>query len=52
MKQPTKTLRAGGVLMLALMGAAVAGPLEDGVTAYQNGDYAEALPVHTTALKG
>ena len=43
MKQLTKTFIAGGVLGLTLFGAAVAGPLEDGMTAYQKGDYAEAL---------
>jgi uncharacterized protein len=43
MRQPTKTFLAGGVLALALFGPAIAGPLEEGVTAYQNGDYAEAL---------
>jgi uncharacterized protein len=45
-RRPLKEIRTflvGGVLALALVGAAVAGPLEDGVTAYQNGDYAEAL---------
>jgi uncharacterized protein len=42
-KQRIKTLFAGGLLALALMGEAMAGPLEDGRSAYVNGDYAEAL---------
>ena len=43
MKQQIKTFLAGGLLALALFGAAVAGPLEDGQDAYQKGEYATAL---------
>jgi TPR repeat protein len=39
MKQRPKTLVASGALALALFGAAMAGPLEDGEAAYQRGDY-------------
>jgi TPR repeat protein len=42
-KQPIKTFLAGGVLVLALIGVAVAGPLEDGIAAYQKGNYAAAM---------
>jgi hypothetical protein len=37
MKQQIKTLLAGG-LLLAVFGPAMAGPLEDGQSAYQTGD--------------
>jgi hypothetical protein len=40
MKPQITTLFASGVLALALFGAAVAGPFEDGRAAYQRGDYA------------
>jgi TPR repeat protein len=43
MKQRTKTLAAGGALALALFGAAMAGPLEDGEAAYHRGDYETAV---------
>src|SRR5208337_3221263 len=43
MKQQITTLFAGGVLALALFGAAIAGPLEDGQAAVRNGDYATAM---------
>ena len=43
MKQQITTLFAGGVLALALFGAAMAGPLEDGQAAVRNGDYATAM---------
>jgi TPR repeat protein len=43
MKQRIKTLFAGGVLALALIGVAAAGQFEDGEAAYRRGDYAEAL---------
>jgi TPR repeat protein len=43
MKQRTNNLVAGGVLALALFGAAMAGPLEDGEAAYQRGDYETAV---------
>jgi uncharacterized protein len=42
-KQRIKTFLAGGVLALALIGVAVAGPLEDGIAAYQKGNYAAAM---------
>jgi TPR repeat protein len=42
-KQQITTLFAGGVLALALFGAAMAGPLEDGQAAVRNGDYATAM---------
>jgi hypothetical protein len=42
-KQQITTLSAGGVLALALFGAAMAGPLEDGHAAARNGDYATAM---------
>ena len=43
MKQRIKTLFAGGVLALALFNSAMAGPQEDGLAAYQRGDYATAM---------
>ena len=43
MKQQITTLFAGGVLALALFGAAMAGPLEDGQAAVRHGDYATAM---------
>jgi uncharacterized protein len=43
MKQRIKILLVGGLLALARLGASMAGPLEDGLTAYQNGDYTEVL---------
>jgi hypothetical protein len=43
MEQRIKNIFVGGLLALGLFGAAIAGPLEDGLTAYQDGDYAEAL---------
>src|SRR5271166_2226498 len=42
-KQRMTTLFAGGLLALALFGAAMAGPLEEGDAAYQSGDYAAAM---------
>jgi TPR repeat protein len=42
-KQQITTLFAGGVLALALFGAAMAGPLEDGQAAVRKGDYATAM---------
>jgi Sel1 repeat len=43
-KQRIKTLCAGGVLVvLALIGVAAAGPLEDGQAAYLRPDYATAM---------
>jgi TPR repeat protein len=42
-KQQITTLFAGGVLALALFGAAMAGPLEDGQAAVRHGDYATAM---------
>ena len=44
MKQHIKTLIAGGVLALVLIGMAMRGPLEDGYAAYQRGDYAKEQP--------
>ena len=43
MKRRIKTFLAGGLLALALFGAAMAGPFEDGEAAYQKGDYAAAV---------
>jgi TPR repeat protein len=43
MKRRITTLFAGGVLALALFGVAAAGQLEDGVAAYQLGDYETAM---------
>ena len=43
MKQRNKTLFASGVLAVALIGAAIAGPFEDGQVAFRRDDYAEAL---------
>jgi TPR repeat protein len=43
MRQRVRTLFAGGVLMLALLGGAMAGPVEDGWSAYGRGDFATAL---------
>jgi TPR repeat protein len=42
-KQRVRAVFVGGVLALALVGSATAGPLEEGLIAYQNGDYAEVL---------
>jgi hypothetical protein len=39
-KQRISTLVTSGVLALALVGVAVAGPFDDAVAAYQRGDYA------------
>ena len=43
MKQQITTLITSGVLTLALIGTAIAGPFEDGQAAYRRDDYAEAL---------
>jgi uncharacterized protein len=40
--QQIKIFLAGGFLALALVGAAIAGPFEDGLAAYDRGDYIEA----------
>ena len=45
MKQRITTLVACGLLAVALIGVAVAGPLEDGQAAYQRGDFATALQI-------
>jgi len=42
-KKRIRILLAGGLLALASFGAAAAGPLEDGVAAYQRHDYAVAM---------
>lgn len=42
-KQGIRIVFVGGGLALALVAAAIAGPFEDGQTAYQNGDYAAAM---------
>jgi TPR repeat protein len=42
-KQQIQTFLAGGVFALVLLGVAVAGPREDGWTAYGRGDYATAM---------
>jgi TPR repeat protein len=44
-KQRMKTSLAGGLLVFALFGAAMAGPLEDGTAAFQKGDYAAAFQI-------
>jgi len=44
-KQRITTLVASGLLALALFGAATAGPLEDGVAAYQRDDFATAMRI-------
>ena len=44
-KQRITTLIACGLLELALVGVAAAGPLEDGQAAYQRGDFATALRI-------
>lgn len=43
MKQQITALFASGVLALALIGTAIAGPFEDGQAAYRRDDYAEAV---------
>jgi TPR repeat protein len=43
MKQRIATLFAGGVLLVALTGAAIAGPLDDAIAALQRGDYTMAM---------
>ena len=53
MKQRIAILFAGGLLALALSGVATAGPLEDGTSAYQRGDYATAMQLwRPTAEQG
>ena len=53
MKQRIKSLFSGGVLALALFGAALAGPLEDGYAAFKRGDYAAAMQIfHPLAEQG
>ena len=39
----SKSIFAGGVLALNMLGSAAAGPLQDGAAAYQRGDYAMAM---------
>src|SRR5271165_5504224 len=43
MKRRTAALPIGGCLALALIGLSSAGPLEDGVAAYRQGDFAAAI---------
>ena len=43
MKRRTTALPVGGLIALALIGLASAGPLEDGVAAYRQGDFAAAM---------
>ena len=43
MNRHIKTLITSGVLALALIGTAIAGPFEDGQAAYMRDDYAEAV---------
>jgi TPR repeat protein len=43
MKQQITTLSASGVLALAVIGTAIAGPFEDGQVAFRRDDYPEAL---------
>jgi TPR repeat protein len=45
MKERITTLLAGSVIALAAFGVAVAASIEDGRTAYSNGDYAVAMQV-------
>jgi TPR repeat protein len=45
MKQQIKTFLAGGLLALALLGVAQAGPLEDGEAAHKRGDDATAMQI-------
>ncbi len=45
MKQWIKAFLAGGGLAVALLGTAMARPLEDGVAAYRKGDYAAASQI-------
>jgi uncharacterized protein len=45
MKQKIITLVTSGVLALALIGTAIAGPFEDGQAVYMRDDYAEALRI-------
>jgi TPR repeat protein len=45
MKRRTNVFLVSGVLLLALIGLAAAGPLEDGQAAYRKGDYATALQI-------
>lgn len=52
MMRRIKTLFAGGVLALALFGAAIAGPSEDASAAYQRGDYETALRLWRSAAGG
>jgi len=43
MKRRTAALAIGGLLVPTLFGLALAGPLEDGVAAYRQGDFAAAM---------
>ena len=43
MKRGIATLFASGVLLVALTGAAIAGPLDDAIAALQRGDYTMAM---------
>jgi TPR repeat protein len=43
MKRRTTALPVGGLIALALIGLASAGPLEDGVAAYRQGDFTTAM---------
>ena len=43
MKRGIATLFASGVLLVALTGAAIAGPLDDAIAALQRGDYMMAM---------
>jgi uncharacterized protein len=43
MKRRTTALLVGGLIALALIGLASAGPLEDSVAAYRQGDFAAAM---------
>ena len=52
MMQRITAIFAGGVLALALFGAATAGPFEDGVAAYQRGDYATAMQLFRPLAEG
>ena len=44
-----KRIIAGVAVAVMLAGSAVAGPVEDGVAAYESGDYAEAVKMFRLA---
>jgi uncharacterized protein len=48
MNNTTQTLFSIFIAVLALVGAARSGPYEDAFTAYDQGDYATAIPIYRT----